>query len=113
MTRHASASSKIIKSIQRGVINVGINSNNSSPRTVNSTISAVDTSKSYVTEAGSMSFDYYTANWQGFTYPVWISSKPHAYLTSSTNVAGIVFNSGSPGSANKGARVAYEVVELF
>ena len=62
------------------------------------------------TEAGSVSFDYYTANWQGFTYPVWISSKPHAYLASSTNVAGIVFNSGSPGSANKGARVAYEVV---
>lgn len=112
MTRHASASGKIIKSIQRGVINVGIN-NSGSARSVNSTISAVDTSKSYVTEAGSMSFDYYTANWQGFTYPVWISSKPHAYLTSSTNVVGIVYNSGHTGGANKGARVAYEVVELF
>lgn len=112
MTRHASASGKIIKSIQRGVINVGINSNNSY-KSANVTISAVDTSKSYVTEAGSVSFDYYTNNWQGFTYPVWISSKPQAYLTSSTNVTGRVYNSGWSGPANKGARVAFEVVELF
>jgi hypothetical protein len=112
MTRHASASGKIIKSIQRGVINVGINSSGSYV-SVNSTISAVDTSKSYVTEAGSMSFDYYTANWQGFSYQVWISSKPHAFLANSTTVVGRVYNSGWSGGANRGARVAYEVVELF